>query len=167
MNPALTQMNGQGAAVPSIEDGVVATLYVHHQDTPASTLGTQAEVGEQVFTVMELYAPEHGESQWARRYWRIPHGAMPIGSPSGHRRIKVEIPEENAGAPGDGTTVGEYLPGVFEVGTASAPVRGTVVVRPRRKVLFSTEMSLAPGALPRRRPHVFIDERDLVDEEDV
>jgi hypothetical protein len=116
---------------------------------------------------MEVYPAEHDRSQWVKRYWTVSRGGIGFTGRSFPCRLRVEAPEEQTGVPGEPTAVGLAWLDLWEEAKEASALRGVVTVRPKRRVLFSGEISLAPASLGRRKPHILIDESPVLDEHDV
>ena len=163
MSPANSRANGGllGHWLP--DDGLLATLYASQAEPPTGATAVHGESSGHVCSVMEVIAPELDISQ-VKRYWRVF-----VGEPKTRLwdlccELRIEAPEEQTGLAGEPTAITQSWPDTEERVPAAAPFRGTVTFRPRHRVLFSGEAVVSPGRLPRRKPHVFVENQLLVDQ---
>ena len=146
------------------DDGLLATPYVSQDEQPTGATAGQAESGAHVCSVIDVIAAERDISQ-VKRYWRVFVGEPKTRSWDLCCELRVEAAEEQTGLAAEPTAITQSWPRRAERTLAAAPFRGTVTFGPRHRVLFSGKAVFSPGQLPRRKPHVFVENRLLVDQE--
>jgi len=159
MTPSIVRSWGNGARGNPEE--AVATLY-----EPASELGSTAATGQMVgasgYQVVEVYPRERGTNDPVKYYW----SGLETGNLIGRvLRVLMETSEEQTGAPGDAVTASSSWPALWEKEESDKGIRGVFSPPCKRKVLFSSEISIARSALKRLTPHVMIDSHRLESED--